>query len=71
MIDSDGVIHERCCIVDNYNFERHDLSDTYGLKEIMELNNDAALSMQAGYLHPFMWILYINKAITPYGERDE
>ena len=61
MIDSKGVIHEQSCLIDNYNFEKHSLSDSYEFNKIIELNNEAALSMQAGRLPPFMWILYINR----------
>ena len=64
MIDSKGVIHERSCFIDNYNFEKHSLSDSYKSNKIIELNNEAALSMQAGKLKPFMWIclLYTSDA---------
>ena len=71
MIDSKGVIHERSCFIDNYNFERHKLPNSYGFGKIMELNNAAALSMQAGKLKPFMWILYVHRAFSRLGESNE
>ena len=66
MIDNDGVIHEKGFFIDNYNFERHDENGDYGNKQIIELNNKAALSMQAGYLTQFTWIIYIDQEIVPY-----
>lgn len=66
MIDDDGVIHEKGFFIDNYNFERHDENGDYGNKQIIELNNKAALSMQAGYLTQFTWIIYIDQEIVPY-----
>ena len=71
MIDSKGVIHERSCFIDNYNFERHKLPNSYGFGKIMELNNAAALSMQAGKLKPFMWILYVHRTFSRFGESNE
>ena len=71
MIDSKGVIHERSCFIDNYNFERHKLPNSYGSGKIMELNNAAALSMQAGKLKPFMWILYVHRTFSRFGESNE
>ncbi len=71
MIDSDGVIHERSCIIDNYNFEKHDLPNYVAKKIVMELNNEAALSMKAGYLKPYIWILNISRACGKDGEYDE
>lgn len=37
----------------------------------MELNNAAALSMQAGKLKPFMWILYVHRTFSRFGESNE
>ena len=71
MIDSKGVIHEQSCLIDNYNFEKHSLSDSYEFNKIIELNNEAALSMQAGRLTPFMWILYINRTFSRFGINNE
>ena len=71
MIDSKGVIHEQSCLIDNYNFEKHSLSDSYESNKIIELNNEAALSMQAGRLTPFMWILYINRTFSRFGINNE
>ena len=71
MIDSKGVIHERSCFIDNYNFEKHSLSDSYESNKIIELNNEAALSMQAGKLKPFMWILYVHRTFSRFGESNE
>lgn len=71
MIDSDGVVHERSCIIDNYNFEKHDLPNYVAKKIVMELNNEAALSMKAGYLKPYIWILNISRAFGKDGEYDE
>ena len=71
MIDSKGVIHERSCFIDNYNFEKHSLSDSYKSNKIIELNNEAALSMQAGKLKPFMWILYVHRTFSRFGESNE
>ena len=71
MIDSDGVVHERICIIDNYNFEKHDLPNYVAKKIVMELNNEAALSMKAGYLKPYIWILNISRAFGKDGEYDE
>ena len=71
MIDSKGVIHERSCFIDNYNFEKHSLSDSYESNKIIELNNEAALSMQAGKLEPFMWILYVHRTFSRFGESNE
>ena len=71
MIDSKGVIHERSCFIDNYNFERHKLPNSYGSGKIMKLNNAAALSMQAGKLKPFMWILYVHRTFSRFGESNE
>ncbi len=71
MIDSKGVIHEQSCFIDNYNFERHKLPNSYGFGKIMELNNAAALSMQAGKLKPFMWILYVHRTFSRFGESNE
>ena len=39
--------------------------------KIMELNNAAALSMQAGKLKPFMWILYVHRTFSRFGESNE
>lgn len=41
------------------------------IKKIIELNNEAALSMQAGRLTPFMWILYINRTFSRFGMNNE
>ena len=71
MIDSKGVIHEQSCLIDNYNFEKHSLSDSYEFNKIIELNNEAALSMQAGRLTPFIWILYINRTFSRFGINNE
>ena len=71
MIDSKGVIHEQSCLIDNYNFEKHSLSDSYEFNKIIELNNEAALSMQASRLTPFMWILYINRTFSRFGINNE
>ena len=57
--------------IDNYNFERHKLPNSYGFGKIMELNNAAALSMQAGKLKPFMWILYVHRTFSRFGESNE
>ncbi|WP_314017751.1 hypothetical protein [Dialister invisus] len=40
------------------------------IKKIIELNNEAALSMQADCL-PFMWILYINRTFSRFGINNE
>ena len=52
-------------------FERHKLPNSYGFGKIMELNNAAALSMQAGKLKPFMWILYVHRTFSRFGESNE
>lgn len=41
------------------------------IKKIIELNNEAALSTQAGRLTPFMWILYINRTFSRFGINNE
>lgn len=41
------------------------------IKKIIELNNEAALSMQAGKLKPFMWILYVHRTFSRFGESNE
>ena len=41
------------------------------MKIVMELNNEAALSMKAGYLKPYIWILNISRAFGKDGEYDE
>lgn len=40
------------------------------IKKIIELNNEAVLSMQADCL-PFMWILYINRTFSRFGINNE
>ena len=41
------------------------------IKKIIELNNEAALSMQAGKLKPFMCILYVHRTFSRFGESNE
>ena len=41
------------------------------INKIIELNNEAALSMQAGKLKPFMWILYVHRTFSRFGESNE
>lgn len=56
---SDGHITQFSYIVDVYNFEKinSDASD-YVSDYIKQINNEAALAMQAGILKPFKWHLY-------------
>ena len=44
---------------------------TNKFNKIIELNNEAALSMQASRLTPFMWILYINRTFSRFGINNE